>query len=326
MNAMNFRVALAAIVLSAWIGNGAEAGWAPTKPLTIVVPFSAGGVNDIVTRAMATRLAPLIGQPVIVENRTGAAGVLAMTSVAKATPDGLTLIMGCSACLTINPHLPATTMPIDPLTAFEPVTFVARSPLMLVANPKLPIQSLGDLVRLAKEQPGKLSYGTIGAGSITHLAAALLESSAGIKMLNVPYRGSGGGALSDAIGGQVDVLFDAPETAGVQVKAGNLRLLAVTGERRMQAWPDAPAIAESYPGYKVELWFALLAPAKTPPDAVAFLNRHVRTILADPDFQAPFRKRGLETIGSSPAELHEIMASDSEKWKRVIHDANIVIK
>lgn len=323
---MNLKVSLAAIAWAACVSSSAVADWAPTKPLTIVVPFSAGGVNDIVTRAIATRLAPLIGQPVIVENRTGAAGVLAMTSVAKATPDGLTLIMGCSACLTINPHLPATTMPIDPLTAFEPVTFVARSPLMLVATPKLPIQSLTDLVRLAREQPEKLSYGTIGAGSITHLAAALLESSAGIKMLNVPYRGSGGGALTDAIGGQVDVLFDAPETAGAQVKAGNLRLLGVTGEKRMQAWPDAPAIGESYPGYKVELWFALLAPAKTPLEAIAFLNRHVRTILEDPEFQAPFRERGLETIGSSPAELHQIMTNDSEKWKRVIHDANIAIK
>lgn len=323
---MNLKVSLAVLVLTAGLASAANADWAPSKPLTIVVPFSAGGVNDIVTRAIATRLSPLIGQPVIVENRTGAAGVLAMSSVAKSAPDGTTLIMGCSACLTINPHLPATTMPIDPLTAFEPVTFVARSPLLLVANPKLPVESLTDLVRLAKAQPEKLSYGTIGAGSITHLAAALLESSAGIKMLNVPYRGSGGGALTDAIGGQVDVLFDAPETAGVQVKAGNLRLLGVTGDKRMPAWPDTPTIGESYPGYKVELWFALLAPAETPPDAVAYFNRHVRKILADPDFQMPFRGRGLETIGSTPAELHQIMKSDSEKWKRVIHDANIAIK
>lgn len=306
-------VALAVAALSA----GAQAF--PTKPVTIVVPFSPGGATDIMSRLLAERLHKRLGQPVIVENKPGGGTMIASEHVAKAAPDGHTLLLAASS-LGIAPNLYAK-VSYDPIKDFAPISQVASVVHVLVVHPSLPAKNVGELVTWLKANPAKANYGSVGAGTSTHLEAELFNSVAGVQMQHIPYKGSAP-ALADMVGGQLQVMFDAYASSGPFIKDGKVRLLAVTTAQRSKSLPDTPTVAESgLPGYEAMPWLGLVAPARTPPAAVNKLYAELHEVLKEPEVQARFRGLGLDIIGSKPEEFSSFLRGDIVKWAKVIKDS-----
>ncbi|WP_256330380.1 tripartite tricarboxylate transporter substrate binding protein [Variovorax sp. YR216] len=296
----------------------------PSKPVTLVVPFPPGGGTDTGARLMAEQLGKRWGHPVVVDNKGGAAGQIGADSVAKARPDGYTLLFGNVGTQSINPSL-YRKLPYDPDKAFAPVSLVAELPLALMVNPGVPAKTPGELIALAKAQPGQMSYSSSGAGSAPHLAAELFKDSTGTFILHVPYRG-GGPAITDLLGGQVQMSFLTVLEASGHIKAGRLRALAVTSEKRVPALPDVPTLAESgLRNFNAISWIGLLAPAGTPPDIVERIAADVRAVLSDDAVKARFAALGGVPRASSPQEFAKLIADDRGRYGQVIRSRNITI-
>jgi tripartite-type tricarboxylate transporter receptor subunit TctC len=307
---------LAAIVLVATTPAAAQGATYPTKPVRLVVPFPASGTTDILARAVAQKLSETWGQQVIVDNRPGAGGNIGSELVAKAPPDGYTLLMGTVGTHAINPSLYAK-MPYDHVKDFTPVILVAGVPNVLVVNPSLPVNSVQQLIAYGKANPNKLNFASSGNGTSIHLSGELFRTMTGVQMTHVPYKGSAP-ALTDLIGGQVQLMFDNLPSSLQFIKAGKLRALAVTSAARSQALPDVPTLAESgLPGFEASSWFGVLAPAGTPADIVAKVNSAVAAWLASPAAKEQLAAQGAIAAGGPPDAFAKHIADESAKWAKV---------
>lgn len=311
---------IAFLLCGALLACSALAQSYPGKPLRLIVPFPPGGVTDVVSRAVAARLSSELGQPVLVENRAGASGVIGAEAAAKAPADGHTLLMGNISTLAIN-TVSFASLPYDPVKSFAPVTMVAIQPLLIAVHPSVQAQSLAELVALARAKPGALSYGT--AGSSIHLAVEYFAGIAGIRMNHIPYKGSAP-AITDLIGGQIQVLFDPFSTIYPQVRAGKARGLAVTTAQRSPVAPELPTVAElGHAGFDVSSWQGIVVPAGTPRDVVARLHRDALKVLSSPEIQEQFAKQGAEAAPSSPEQFGEYIRSEIARWQKVGREAGV---
>ncbi|HZE11334.1 MAG TPA: tripartite tricarboxylate transporter substrate binding protein [Burkholderiales bacterium] len=314
--------AIVGLVAALGMVANAAAQTYPSRPVTVVVGFAPGGGTDTVARVMQKKLGEYLGQTIVVENRAGAGGTIAAAVVAKAEPDGYTVLLATIAALAINPHLNST-LPYKPLVDFAPVSMATVSGNVLVVHPSVQAKTLAEYVKEANSKPGGMAYGTSGIGSAGNLAGELFRLTAKANLVHVPYKG-GGPAMSDLLGGQIPSVFASATTATPQVKAGKLRALGTTGTRRSASLPDIPTIAEQgYPGYQATNWYAYVAPAKTPKDIVARLNREIVRTLGDPETHAQILKQGEEPTPSTPEELAQHMAREYATWGKVVKEAGI---
>ncbi|HEY8381471.1 MAG TPA: tripartite tricarboxylate transporter substrate binding protein [Microvirga sp.] len=310
---------LAAGLAAALTATGALAqGAYPNKPVRMIVPFAAGGTTDIFARLVGEKLSQAMGQQFVIENRGGAGGNLGADAVAKAEPDGYTIVMGTVGTHAINASLYAK-MPYDALNDFAPVAYVAGVPNLMVVNPKtVKATTVQEFIAEAKASSRKLNMASSGNGTSIHLSGELFKQMTGVEMPHVPYRGSGP-AINDLIGGQVDVMFDNLPSSIEHAKAGSLRAIAVTSSRRSPALPDTPTLAEAgLPGFEATSWFALFAPKGTPPEITARLNQEVRKALDTPDLQRRFAELGGEIKPMSPEELMTYVRGEHAKWAEVV--------
>ncbi len=294
----------------------------PERPVTLVVPFAAGGSTDLVARVIAERMSADLGQQVIVQNMAGAGGNLGADNVARADPDGYTVLMGTVATHALNPLI-LKTKPYDPEKDFAPISLLVVVPNVLIVNPELPVNTVEELVALLKASPDKFSYASSGNGTPLHLSGELFKKMAGVSMQHIPYKGAGP-ALNDVIGNQVPIMFDNLPSSSGHIKAGTLRALGVTTAERAPSFPDVPTIAESgVAGYETYTWNALFAPANTPPEVVARLNEAARKALADPAVVERMKEFSATIVGSSPEELAAHVTAELAKWTPVVRDANV---
>jgi tripartite-type tricarboxylate transporter receptor subunit TctC len=295
----------------------AQAQAFPSKPVTVIVPFPAGGTTDIVARLTAQKLSEAWGQPVIVDNRAGAGGNIGSAMVAKAAPDGYTLLMGTVGTHAINASL-YEKMPYDVVKDFAPITNVAAVPNMLVVNPALPVNSVKELIDYGKKNPGKLNMASSGNGTSIHLAGELFKVMTGVQMEHIPYKGSAP-ALTDLMGGQVQVMFDNMPSALPHVKAGKLRAIAVTTLKRSPAMPDLPTIDEAgVKGFEAASWFGLLAPAGTPKEIVAKVQADVVKAMKTTDLTEKMAQQGAAAVGNTPDEFAAYIKVELAKWEKVV--------
>jgi len=312
-----FVAALAAVIAIGAIAPVAAQGAYPTKPVRLVVPFPAGGTTDILARAVAQKLSETWGQQVIVDNRPGAGGNIGSELVAKAPPDGYTLLMGTVGTHAINPSLYAK-MPYDHVKDFTPVILVAGVPNVLVVNPSLPVSSVQDLIAYGKANPNELNFAASGNGTSIHLSGELFRTMTGVQMTHVPYKGSAP-ALTDLIGGQVQLMFDNLPSSLQFIKAGKLRALAVTSTERSSALPELPTLAESgLPGFEASSWFGVLAPAGTPNDIVTKVNGAIAAWLASPDAREKLAAQGAIAAGGPSDAFVKHIGNESAKWEKVV--------
>jgi tripartite-type tricarboxylate transporter receptor subunit TctC len=290
----------------------------PSRPIRLIVPYAPGGNTDIVARAYSQPLAERLGQPVVVDNRGGAAGTLGVGLAAKAPADGYTIVIGDLGSLVIGSHANPN-LPYQALRDFAPISLLAVVSIVVTANPKSPFSSFGDVLARARAQPGKLTYGTAGVGSPSHLAMELLRSMTGVDLLHVPFKG-GAQAVTALLGEQMDLLVDG--TALAQVRAGRLKALAVTGPR-LPALPDTPGIGETVKGFEFTNWWGFLAPAGTPPDVVNRLSAEISQIAAAPDLRERLSGLGLAARASTPPQFAEHLKGETEKVARIVKDAGI---
>jgi tripartite-type tricarboxylate transporter receptor subunit TctC len=309
------RAALGALALV--LAGGAWAQAYPTKPIRLVVPFPAAGTTDILAREVAQRLSVSFGQSVVVDNRPGAAGNIGSDIVAKSAPDGYTLLMGTVGTHAINPSLYAK-MPYNHVKDFVPIVLVAGVPNILEVTPSLPVNSVADLIKLAKEKPGQLNFASSGSGTSIHLSGELFKTMTGVDMMHVPYKGSAP-ALTDLMGGQVQLMFDNLPSSLAQIKAGKLRAIAVTSAQRSPALPNIPTIAESgLPGFEASSWFGLLAPAGTPAAIVARINADVNQWLQTAEAKEKLLAQGAIPAGGTPEQFGAHIRAETEKWAKVV--------
>jgi len=288
----------------------------PDKSVRVIVPFSAGGSTDTVTRIIAQKLSASMGQSFVVENRGGAGGNLGADLVAKSKPDGYT-ILAAAGSFAINASL-YKSLPFDPLKDFDPIIHICTVTGIVVTHPSVPATTVPELIALAKAKPGTINFASAGSGTVIHLAGELFKTMAQVDMTHVPYKGSGP-ALADLIGGQVQVMFANMPGTLQHVKTGRLRVLAVTSEKRSALLPETPTVAEAaLPGYKAATWFGILAPAGTPPDVVAKLNRELAKALASPDLTEHLRMEGAEPTGGTPEQFRAFLKEDIERWAAVV--------
>jgi tripartite-type tricarboxylate transporter receptor subunit TctC len=300
---------------------GVRAADYPAKAITIIVPFAPGGSNDIVARAIGQKLNEDWGQPVVVDNRPGAGGVIGSEFVARAAPDGYTLLL-VSSTFTINPAV-KTNLPFDVAKDFVPVARIGQSPLLLAASNSFPANSVGELIALAKAKPGSINYASAGPGSINQIAAELLALSSGIKLTHVPYRG-GALAINDLVGGHVDVYVSSVPQILQIVRNGQAKPLAVTSAQRMPSLPDTPTVRESgVPGYEAEVWWGIVAPAGTPPDIVEALNNEINKALSTEQMIKFLTSEGAEAMPGTPRQFGELITAEIARWKKVARDADI---
>lgn len=311
-------VATIALAAAALCGT-ANAQNYPSKPVTIVVPFSPGGATDIMSRTLAERLKARLGQPVIVENKPGAGTMIASEHVAKAVPDGHTVLLAASS-LGIAPAL-YSKVNYDPIKDFTPISLVASVVHVLSVHPSVPAKNVGELVNWAKANPSKANYGSVGAGTSTHLESELFNTMAGTKMEHVPYKGSAP-ALLDLVGGNINVMFDAYASSKPFINDNKIRLLAVTTAQRSKLLPHVPTVAESgLPGYEAMPWLGFVAPAHTPAAVVNKFHSELVEVLKEPAVQEKFQSLGLEIIGNKPAEFSAFLKNDIVKWAKVVKDS-----
>ncbi len=298
-------------------GSAFAQGTYPTKPITMIVPFSAGGTTDILARIVSLQLGKALGQPVVVDNRPGAGGNIGASLAAKAPADGYTLFMGTIGTHAINQSL-YSKLPYDPVKDFAPITRVAMVPNVVVVNPAVPAKNVKELIAYVKANPNKLSYGSSGSGSSMHLSGELFNSMTGLSIQHIPYKGSAP-AVNDLLGNQIGLMFDNLPSSYQHVKAGKLRALAVTSAKRSPALPDVPTVAEAgVPGYEATSWFALYATGGTPQPIVDRLNAEVVKILAMPEVKKQMDGQGAEPNPEKPAQLAAFMKSEAAKWAKVV--------
>ena len=312
------RRTLAALAL---LGAASVASAAfPDRPITLIVPWAAGGSTDILARALAEQLTRSLGQPVIVDNRAGASGNIGSNMVAKAKPDGYTLLVGSMSTHAMNPAMMA--MPFKGVEDFTPIAQLANVVNTLVINPSVPAKNVGELIAYAKANPGKLAYASAGGGSTNHLSAVLFEKAAGIQMLHVPYKG-GAPAVLDTVSNQTQVLFSAGTQTLPHVKAGKLNLLAVTEAKRSSLLPQVPTVAETLPGYELGVWYGLFGPANMPKELVERLNEAANQALADAAIRTRMDAIGVEIVQGTPQQFSAVLRRDADRYGKVIRDLNI---
>jgi tripartite-type tricarboxylate transporter receptor subunit TctC len=308
------KLAAAALPLLA-IGSTAQAQQFPDRPITLVAPFSPGGALDLIARALAQKLNDEFGQSVVVDNRAGAAGIIGTQYVARAAPDGYTILLGATTTHGINPSL-YSKLPYDAVNDFAPVSLIATIPHMLVANPKLPANNLQELIKLGKSKP--MSFGSAGIGSPHHLAGEMLKSETGMDIQHVPYKGSGP-AMMAVMSGELEFMSTEVTAAMPHIKAGKLKPLAVAAAKRSPTLPDVPTFAEQgMPGFEVTAWYAIFAPKDTPKDVVAKLNRALAKAVRQPDVKEKFATLGATPIGGTPEELGAFMKKDIARWAAAV--------
>jgi tripartite-type tricarboxylate transporter receptor subunit TctC len=311
----------AALVAVTPLPAAAQAPAYPSQPIRMVVAFPPGAANDFLARTIGQKLSEEWKQPVIVENRPGASGIIGGDLVAKAPADGYTLLL-TSVTNVILPSLNPT-MPFDPIKDFTPVALVALGPLLFVANPSVPANTVAEFIALAKSQPGKLSYGTAGNGTSVHIAVEMFKKQAGVDIVHVPYKGSSP-AMMDLIAGQTQMMMDVLPSALPQVKAGKLKVIAVTGSKRLAELPDVPTVSESgLPGFDVAAWWGVVGPKGLPPAIVEKLNTTINRINAQPEMRQAFAGRGLETVTTTPAEFERVMRADEARFGAVVREVGI---
>jgi tripartite-type tricarboxylate transporter receptor subunit TctC len=302
-------------------GAAALAQEFPVKPIRLIVPFAPGGGTDITGRTISAKMADTLKQPVIVENRTGAGGVIGAEFVAKAAPDGYTVLIGTPAEIAILPHMQK--MPYDPLRDFAPVSLATSSPLILVTHPSLPVKSAKDLITLARTRPGLLTFGSAGTGGVHHLAAELLKFAYKLDMVHVPYKGVGA-VIPDLVGGHISMTFSSMPPSMPFVASGKLRAVGIAAPKRSAAAPEVPTLSEvGAPDLFVSNWFAYFLPAATPPTIVGRLSSEINRTLKMPDVREKLLALGLETLGTTPEELGRFVREESEKYGKTIKAAGI---
>ena len=317
------RVAL----LSCFLGVTASAALAqayPNKPIKLIVPFAPGGFTDVVARILGQKLSVSLGQPFVIENKAGAGSTIGTDFVAKAAPDGYTLVM-ISTTHVISPAI-YPKLPYDPIKSFTPVAKLVDSAYVLLVNPKVPANNVAEFIALAKASPDKIHYASSGNGSAQHLMGGMFGAMAGVKMKHVPYKGSGG-AANDLVAGVVESSFAGVPNAMAQVPAGRLKALAVTTSKRIPQLPDVPTMQEAgVPGYNASIWLGLLAPAGTPRDVVLKLNAEIAKVLSAADTKKELYAAGVEADLSSPEALNTLMVQELDRWGKVIKDAGITMQ
>ena len=310
---MWFAVA-AAIALLAPMHAGAQA-W-PSKPLRLIVPFSAGGSTDTVARIIGEKLSPRLGQTVVVDNRVGAGGAIGSDIAAKSPADGYTMLLGTSSTLAIAPHV-YTKLPYDPARDFAPVILLGTADIIIIVNANVPVRSVPELLAYAKAHPGKLTFASGGNGSISHLLGGYFNSMAGVDTLHIPYKGDAQ-MVTDLIGGQVNMAFGTAVAFLPHIKSGKIVALAVTNPRRSTTQTNLPTVSESgVPGYEAVQWFGIAVPTGTPQAIVQRLNEEIRAILAMPDVRARFAELGFDVVGDQPDEFGEFLRAENQKWSKI---------
>jgi tripartite-type tricarboxylate transporter receptor subunit TctC len=310
----------AALVLAS---PAARAQSYPSRQITLIIPFTPGGSNDLVGRAIGKKLSEAWGQPVVVENRGGAGALIGSAAVARAPPDGYTLLL-VSPTFTINPAT-RKTMPFDTVKDFTPIAFIARAPLLVTTSTRLPVQSASELFALARSKPGQITYASAGLGSINQISTELIAFSAGVRFTHVPYKG-GAPALNDLVGGHVDMFVSSIPQALQLVRSGQIKTLAVTSSRRTALLPDVPTLAESgTSGADAETWWGIAGPAGMPVDVVNALNAEINKILASPELDSFLTNEGAEAEPMTPRQFGDMMRLETERWTKVAHEANISI-
>jgi tripartite-type tricarboxylate transporter receptor subunit TctC len=308
----------AIVLLAALLASPSAWGQAfPTKPVRFVVPFAPGGSTDTLARALGQKLSDSLGQQVVIDNRTGANGNIGMEIVAKAPPDGHSIVLGYIANVAIGPSLYAK-LPFDPVRDYEAVTLLATSPNVLVAHPAVAVSSLKDVIALAKAKPGQLNYASASVASVGHLTGELLNQLAGIRMVHIAYKGSGQ-AVTDLLGGQIQLMFSGFSSVMPHIKSSKLRPIAQTGEKRSPALPEVPTIAESgFPKFEATAWYGVHAPAKTPKPIVTRLNAEFVKALKMPDVKERLNALGFELVGSTPEHYASYIKTEIRKWEKVV--------
>ena len=315
-------LALTAASVAGTLPSLASAQAYPHQPIQVVVPFPAGGIVDNVTRKLGTQLTASLGQPIIIDNKAGAGGSIGAAQVARAKPDGYTLLSAFDTHA-VNPLL--YKLPFDSDKDLKPVALVATSPLVLLVHPSVPVKNVQELVALAKAKPGSLNYASTGAGSSNHLTAELFKSISGASMMHVPYKG-GAPAITDIVGGQVQVMFVSVTSVLAYIRSGKLRPLAVTSKERIAALPDVPPIGDTYKGFEVYSWVGLLAPSGVPADIITTLNASVNVALKTPDVQKFLEDQSLKPAGGTPEQFGAFMKAETQKWGDVIKRQNIKVE
>jgi tripartite-type tricarboxylate transporter receptor subunit TctC len=313
--------AIAAVAATASLRGAAAQAAYPARPISLLVPWAPGGSTDILARIVAGHLHQSMGQPVVIENRTGASGNIGTGAAARAVPDGYTILFNTMSVHTMN-HALFATMPFDGVKDFSPITLLAYVTNTMVVHPSVPANTVAELIAYAKANPGKIAYASSGNGSTNHLCAALLERMAGIEMLHVPYRG-GAPAVADTVAGQVQLFFTAGTQSLEHVKAGRLKLLGVTEAKRSPLLPDVPTVAETVPGYEMTVWYGSFGPAGMPKEIVARLNAEISRALFLPEVKKRMADIAVEVASSTPEELGEMMRRDAEKWGALIKSIGI---
>jgi tripartite-type tricarboxylate transporter receptor subunit TctC len=315
-------IALAAVV-AAIGGAQAQVQDYPNRPITLVVPYAAGGGNDVMARIVGEKMSKTLGQQVVIDNRPGAGGALATRQVAKAAPDGYTLVIGGTGSLAVNPTL-LPNVGYDVRKDFAPVGSIGSSAMIVIIHPSIPAKTIPELIALAKKEPGKLTFASSGAGASTHMSAELFKSMTGTDIVHVPYKGSGP-AMPDLMSGRVSMMFENAPGAMSHIKAGKLRALGQTGLKRSASLPDVPTVAEAVPGYESLSWSGIAVAAGTPKPVIERLNRDLNAVLAMPEMRQKLAEQGAETIGGPPEAFARHIQAEREKWSRVIRSANIVV-
>jgi tripartite-type tricarboxylate transporter receptor subunit TctC len=294
----------------------------PVKPVRLVSPYPPGGANDILARIVGQKLGENLGQQIVIENRGGATGNIGAEYVAKAVPDGYTLLMGQASNLTINVSL-MSKMPYDPVKDLAPITLVATTPNLLVVHPSLPVRTVKDLVALAKSKPGSINYASSGSGSAGHLAGELFKRVAHVDMVHIPYKGAAP-ALTDVVAGQAQLYFTSPISATPFVKGGRLRMVAVTSLKRSPSLPDIPTVAESgYADFDVVSWWGILAPAAAPKEIIARLHIEIVKVLALPEIKTKFSDQGADVASNTPEQFAAYIKSEIAKWGKLIRELGV---
>jgi tripartite-type tricarboxylate transporter receptor subunit TctC len=317
------RIALA-LSAAAFLGfasmQPASAQGYPTRPVHLYVPYPAGGPNDVIARLLGQEMSKSLGQQIVIENRPGGSGNIAIEALGRTAPDGYTIALPAMAYAT-NPSLFSKVG--YSFDQFAPVSIVTKGPLVLVVHPSLGVKSVKELIDLAKSKPGKLDYGSGGNGSSLHLAAEMFKQQAGVDIQHIPYKGTND-LISDLLTGRVPIAFMSPLIAQTHVKDGKLIALGVTSPQRSQSWPDTPTVAEAgVPGYAVEAWYAVIAPKGTPKDVVETLNKEIAKAVQSPVVKEKFAALGNESVGSSVAEAEKYIADEADRWGKVLKAAGI---
>lgn len=311
--------ALAFAVLVA--SGGALAQTYPTKPIRVIIPWVAGGAVEALARVIGGKMSESLGQPLVLEARAGANGTIGAAAAAKSPPDGYTLLVGHVGPLTISPALQSQ-MQYDTLKDFEPIAQLVSGPTLVVVRPDIPARTMRELIDYAKANPGKLSYGSVGVGSTTHLAGEMLKMMTGVEILHVPYKG-GPPVVTDLLGGRIGFAFVASNLALSQVRAGQLRAISVSSLERFSLFPDLPTVSETLPGFELSSWHGLLAPAGTPKPIIGRLHEAVATALKAPDVVQWLRENGLDPSQRGPQEFANYIRSEKEKWAKIVKEAKV---